>query len=229
MLEKLPAHAFSLKNQLESICRQTTRTGQVVASMDTVQLVRRPAAGVLQVALRAEIVVPPGNHKVRVGVQLSPRTGSIFPGDSLRVPAVAGDTLELSALLIGQPAHGLSWAVSEADTAWLDPIPVYAANDTVTVYAEAYGAKPGVEYQVRVTVTRQRSGLAKLLGGGRDAIALSERTQLAGERGRLRRSLALGNLEPGNYVLELVVENGAGEAVISRQNTSTGSITTFSA
>jgi len=185
-----------------------TRTGQAVASLDTVQLVRRPVAGVRQVALRAEVVVPPGDHKVRVGVQISPRTGSIFPGDSLRVPAVLGDTLELSALLIGQPTRGLSWAVTEADTAWLDPVPVYSANDTVTVYAETYGAQLGTEYQVRITVTRQRSGLAKLLGGGRDAIALSERTPLDGERSRLRRALALGGLEAGNYILELVVEGG---------------------
>jgi|CXWL01.1.fsa_nt_gi hypothetical protein len=193
-----------------------TRTGQVVASLDTVQLVRRPGPGVLQVALRAEVVVPPGDHKVRVGVQLSPRTGSIFPGDSLRVPSVRGDTLELSALLIGQAAHGLSWAVTEADTAWLDPVPVYAPDDTVTVYAEAYGARPDVEYQVRVTVTRQRGGLAKLLGGGRDAIALSERTRLDGERGKLRRGLALGGLDPGNYILELVVE-GAGTKTSRRR------------
>lgn len=193
-----------------------TRAGQVVAAMDTVQFVRRPGPGVLQVALRAEVVVPPGNHKVRVGVQLSPRTGSIFPGDSLRVPSVTGDTLELSALLIGQPAHGLSWAVTEADTAWLDPVPVYGSNDTVTVYAEAYGARPGVEYQVRVTVTRQRGGLAKLLGSGRDAIALSEHTRLDGERGRLRRSLALGGLAPGNYILELAVE-GVGHRTTRRR------------
>ena len=76
-----------------------------------------------------------------------------------------GDTLELSALLIGQPAQGLAWAVTAADTAWLDPIPVYSANDTVTVYVEAYGARLGTEYHgAGSRVTRQRSGLAKLLG-----------------------------------------------------------------
>jgi hypothetical protein len=192
------------------------RDGQVVASLDTVQLVRRPAAGVRQVALRAEVVVPPGDHKVRVGVELSPRTGSIFPGDSLRVPAVTGDTLELSALLVGQASQGLAWAITAEDTAWLDPVPVYGANDTVTVYAEAYGARPGTEYQVRVTVTRQRSALAKLFRGGRDAIALTERSRLDGDRAKLRRALALGGLEPGNYILELVVEGGGSRTVRRR-------------
>ncbi|MBL0180217.1 MAG: hypothetical protein IPP98_14030 [Gemmatimonadetes bacterium] len=65
-------------------------------------------------------------------------------------------------------------------------------------------------------MTRQRSGLAKLLGGGRDAIALSERTRLDGDRSRLRRALALGGLEPGNYILELVVE-GAGSRTSRRR------------
>jgi len=157
-------------------------------------------------AFRAAVRVPPGDHRVRVGVDLTRRVGAIFPTDSLRVPDVAGDSLELSALLIGQRGQGLPWAVTPIDTAWLDPIPVYGTADSVTVYVEAYGVRRGTEHTVRISITRQRGTIARLLGRGKEAVSLTERTTLDGEKGKIRRTLALGGLEPGNYVLEVSVE-----------------------
>jgi tetratricopeptide (TPR) repeat protein len=193
-----------------------TPSGEAVATVDTVQYVRRPGPGVRQMAFRAEVRVPPGDHRVRVGVDLTQRVGAIFPTDSLRVPDVAGDSLELSALLVGQRGQGLPWAATASDTAWLDPIPVYGAADSVTVYVEAYGVRRGVEHTVRLSVTRQRGTIARLLGRGKDAVSLTERTTLDGEKGRIRRTLALGGLEPGNYVLEVSVE-GEGRRSVRRR------------
>jgi len=193
-----------------------TPSGEVLAMVDTVQYVRRPEPGVRQMAFRAEVRVPPGDHRVRVGVDLTRRVGAVFPTDSLRVPDVAGDSLELSALLIGLRGQGLPWAVTAVDTAWLDPIPVYGANDSVTVYVEAYGVRRATEHTLRISITRQRGTIARLLGQGKEAIALTERTTLEGEKGRIRRTLALGGLAPGNYVLEVSVE-GEGKKSMRRR------------
>jgi tetratricopeptide (TPR) repeat protein len=184
------------------------RDGAAVATVDTVQYVRRPAPGVQQVAMRAEVRVPPGQHRVRVGVDLTPKIGAIFPTDSLQVADVRGDSLALSAVLLGMRGQGLAWAATGADTAWIDPFPAYNPSDTVTVYAEVYGYQPETEYTVRVSVTRQRSTLSKLLGRGKDAISLAVRTDLADGKHRLRRNVALGGLSPGSYLLELQVEGG---------------------
>jgi tetratricopeptide (TPR) repeat protein len=188
-------------------------SGAAVATVDTVQYVRRPAPGVQQVALRAVVRVPPGQHRVRVGVDVTPQVGAIFPTDSLRVADVQGDSLELSAVLLGMRGQGLAWAATRADTAWIDPFPAYSPTDTVTVYAEVYGYRPETEYTVRVSVTRQRSTLSKLLGRGKDAISLAVRSDLADGKHRLRRNVALGGLSPGSYILELQVEGGGMKTV----------------
>lgn len=193
-----------------------TPTGAAVATVDTVQYVRRPELGVRQMAFRAEVRVPPGDHRVRVGVDLTRRVGAIFPTDSLRVPDVAGDSLELSALLVGQRGQGLPWAVTPLDTAWLDPIPVYGVADSVTMYVEAYGVRPGAEHTLRISITRQRGTIARLLGRGKEAVALTERTTLDGNKGRIRRTLALGGLEPGNYVLEVSVDASGSKSMRQR-------------
>ncbi len=191
-----------------------TAKGVAVATIDTVQYLYRPAPETRLLALRAEATVPPGNYRIRVGVDAGPQLGAIYPVDSLRVPDVLGDTLELSALLIGMPQHGLSWVVSREDTVWLDPLPVYQPHDTMTLYVEAYGAVAPHPYTLRVTLSRQRGTLSRLLRGKGDQLELTEEATLGGSRSRIRRSLALGGLEPGEYVLEVVVE---GNGQVSRR------------
>jgi hypothetical protein len=59
---------------------------------------------------------------------------------------------------------------------------------------------------LRISITRQRGTIARILGRGKEAVSLTERTTLDGDKGKIRRTLALGGLEPGNYVLEVSVE-----------------------
>ncbi|MCA9723513.1 MAG: hypothetical protein KC489_14135, partial [Gemmatimonadetes bacterium] len=92
------------------------------------------------------------------------------------------------------------------DTAWLDAGGVYAAGDTLTVYTEAYGVPAGEGATFTVALTRRRSGLARLFGGRSTAVALTETVPTAGAVTPFRRTLALGDLEPGDYALEVTVE-----------------------
>lgn len=190
------------------------RGGAAIATVDTVQYLHRPAPETKLLALRAEVLVPPGEYRIRVGVDAGPDLGAIFPVDSLRIPDVLGDTLELSALLIGMPQQGLSWVVSREDTVWLDPLPVYQPHDTMTLYVEAYGARAPNPYTLRVTLSQQRGTLSRLVRGKGDHIELTEETTLEGDRARIRRALALGGLAPGQYILEVVVE---GNGQVSRR------------
>lgn len=184
------------------------RDGHAVATLDTVQFVAVPGPGARMVAARAEVPVEPGDLRVRLGLELNPQRGMVFPVDSLVAPAPAAETLELSAVLLGRSGQSLPWQVTPADTAWLDAAGVYAPGDTVVMYAEAYGLRVGGQAKVRVQVTRSRTGLGRLFGSRSAAITLSETIRAGSPTLALRRELALADLEPGDYALEVTVESG---------------------
>lgn len=184
------------------------RDGVPVATLDTVQFVAVPGPGARMVAARAEVPVEPGALRVRMGVELSPEQGMVFPVDSLVAPAPGAPSLELSAVLLGRSGHSLPWQVNPADTAWLDAAGVYAPGDTLTLYAEAYGLRAGADARVRIQVTRRRTGIGRLFGSRSTAISLSETLSATGATLALHREIALGELEAGSYALEVTVESG---------------------
>lgn len=192
------------------------RDGSVVATLDTVHRMPVPSADARLVAARVEVPVRPGLLKVRYGVEAGPDLGAIYPVDSIVAPRIAGRRLEASALLIGRERVSLPWEATPSDTAWLDAGGIYSANDTLAVYAEAYGLAAGVPVEVSLSLTRERTGLSRLLGGRQQVIALSERITSPGGPLRLRRQLGLGEVAPGQYVLELVV-SGGGQRVVRRR------------
>ncbi|MEP6590335.1 MAG: hypothetical protein ABJC19_04045 [Gemmatimonadota bacterium] len=190
-------------------------TGQPTATLDTVQFLPRPGLDTRLLAGRAEVVVPAGRQLVRLGIDAGGSLGAVYPLDSLVVGAVTGRRFGVSALLVGRSPHSLAWAAAPGDTAWLDASGVYAPNDTLTVYAELYGLPAGARPTVRLTVRRLRSGLARLFGGG-DELSLREEVSFVAAPGRWHRSVVLGGLAPGNYSIDLTVEQ-RGERVIRRR------------
>ncbi len=182
--------------------------GTLLGSLDTLQVVPIPAPGVHQIAMRAELSVPPGAVRFRLGVEASPGVGAVYPVDSLALPDVAGDSLALSAILAGRAGAALPWAPSADDTVWIAPAWVFSPQDTLVVYAEAYGVRGASPATVRLTVTRQRTGLARIFGRSVSAIALAEPVRPAGGVLAIRRSIALGGLEPGIYALHVEVVQG---------------------
>lgn len=184
------------------------RRGRAVAQLDTVHALPVPGPGANLVAARAEVPVPPGNVLVRLGVEIDSEHGMLYPIDSLVVPRPDASSPELSAMLVGRPGRSLSWQATAVDTAWLDAGGIYAATDTLAVYAEAYGLTPGREATMRLAVTRRRSGLVRLLGGEARALEISERFMVGAPMTVFRRDIALGGLEPGQYALRLTLESG---------------------
>lgn len=189
--------------------------GVPVARLDTVQRVAVPRPGVELVAVRAEVPVSPGPLRLRFGVELDEAHGTVYPIDSLVAPRPDARTPELTALLVGTAGRSLPWSVTPGDTAWIDAAGVYSPHDTLSVYAEAYGLPVGEAITVRTSVTRQRSGLSRLLGGTARAVELTERLVVSEPTFRFRRELALGGLAAGGYALEFRLE--AGGKVIERR------------
>lgn len=193
------------------------RRGRTVARLDTLQRLAVPSATARLVAARAEVPVRPGPLRVRVGVELSPLIGVIFPIDSLVAPRPDAPALELSAVLLGIAGRSLPWQVTASDTAWLDAGGIYAASDTLAMYLEAYGLHPEAPATLTVAISRPRTGLARLLGGHKTELALAEEI---GHRDtpvlRLHRAIALGELEPGTYALEVTVTS-QGQSVVRRR------------
>lgn len=193
------------------------RDGRVVAVVDTLQIMPIPSKAARLVAARVEVPVTPGLLRIRYGIEAAPGLGVVYPVDSIVAPRLQGRRLELSALLIGREGRSLSWASTSRDTAWIDAGGAYAPTDTLAVYAEVYGLPSGADVSLELELTRRRGGLAKLLRGRGEAIALRERLSAPpGGVLRLRRGVALGGVSPGIYQLELVI-SATGERITRRR------------
>lgn len=193
------------------------RAGRPTASLDTMQFLERPGQATRFVAVRAEMLVPPGRQLVRLGVEASPSLGAVYPVDSLLVPSISGVSLGVSALLMGKPSQALAWQPTVSDTAWLDAVGIFTSSDTLTVYAELYGVPANSPVVVRLSVRRQRSAFARLFTGGTDALTITEPIGIVASPVVWRRALGLGGLPSGNYLLEFSVE-AAGEKVVRRRS-----------
>jgi hypothetical protein len=117
---------------------------------------------------------------------------------------------------VGRQQLSLPWQATPTDTAWLDAGGIYASGDTLAVYAEAYGLPAGVPVEVSLSLTRERTGLSRVLGGRQQVVALGERLTSPGGPLRIRRQLGLGDVAPGQYALELVISSG-GQQIVRRR------------
>lgn len=193
------------------------RRGRTVARLDTLQFFGVPSATARLVAARAEVPVRPGALRVRVGVELTPEVGVIFPIDSLVAPRPDAPSLELSAVLLGVAGRSLPWQATPDDTAWIDAGGVYTAGDTLAMYLEAYGVQSGAPATLTVSISRPRTGLARILGGHKTELTLSEEISPRNTPVlTIHRAIALGELEPGTYALEVTVMSG-GQSVVRRR------------
>jgi hypothetical protein len=191
--------------------------GAVIATLDTTQQFELPSPAARFVAARAELPAAAGRVRVRLGLELSEDQGMVFPLDSIVVPAVGGTRLDLSALLLGRHGRSLPWAVTPADTAWLDAGGVYAPGDTVSVYAEVRGAARGRPLTATLELARRRKGLGRIFGTWRTVVTLREPIEAGPNRlTTVQRSIDLADLEPGSYRLTLTVDDGRTRVIRQR-------------
>ena len=195
----------------------TDRLGRVAASLDTTRHFVSPApvpAGEHLVG-RVALPVPPGLFQYRLAIQQGEESGLVFPRDTVRVGQPTSTALALSDLVIGSRNANLYWRRSEQDTVMFNPLRTFRRNEDMELYYEVEGMAQDAPYTVRVAVRRQGGSggvFRKIFGGGGAAISLKFDERGIFPVAATRRSLKLDRLKPGQYTLEVLVEDGQGRS-----------------
>lgn len=193
----------------------TSRTGEVVAALDTTRHFVAPApvpAGEHLVG-RAALNVPPGKYEYRLAIQQGEDAGIVLPRDTVRIGQPSAAALALSDLVLGSHSTNLFWRSADDDTVTFNPIRTYKRSQDMDLYYEVEGLSAGTPYVVRVVVRKQGGGrglFKKIFGGGSAALSLKFEELGTFPVGRSHRTLKLESLKPGNYSLEVVVDDGQG-------------------
>jgi GWxTD domain-containing protein len=193
----------------------TDRLGQVVSSLDTTRhfVAPAPVPPGEHLVGRVEAPVPQGALQYRLALQQGEAAGVTLPRDSLRVGPANSASLGLSDLVLGSRTANLSWRRTPDDTVLFNPLRTYRRSDEMELYYEIAGLRPS-PYTVELEVRKKGSGgglFRKIFGGGGGAaIRLKFQEQATTPFVTSHRSLRLGRLKPGNYVLDLQVMDADG-------------------
>jgi hypothetical protein len=94
-----------------------------------------------------------------------------------------------------------------------NPLRTFKRKENMELYYEVEGLTEGTEYTVKIAVRKQGGGggiLRKVFGGGSAQISLKFEETASFPVTSTIRSLKLDKLKPGNYVLEVAVEDAQG-------------------
>lgn len=192
----------------------TDKRGHVVSSLDTTRHFVAPAPVPANEHLvgRVGAPVPPGLLQYRLALQQGEAAGVTLPRDSVRVGPLNPTSLSLSDLVLGSRSANLAWRRGDNDTVLFNPLRTYRRSEEMELYYEIEGLRP-TPYTVELAVKKKGSGgglFRKIFGGGGAAIRLKFEEQATTPQVTTHRSLQLGRLKPGNYVLELLVVDSNG-------------------
>jgi GWxTD domain-containing protein len=184
-------------------------SGQVVAAVDSTTLfvsANQVPRGEWLVG-RIGLYVPPGKYRWRVAVQEG-EAGLISPTDTIEV---GGESrLALSDLVLGSRRTNLRWVRTSEDTVFFNPSGGHRIDAPLELFYEVLGVPVGERYRVEVKVIRPGGlgPISRIFGGGGAAITVKFEEEASGTRVPVQRTLDLRQLRPGNYTLEVTVEQG---------------------
>jgi len=96
----------------------------------------------------------------------------------------------------------------------LTPFNLFLEGSEVELYYEASGAVPGTSYRHQIAVYRTKDqGRLE----ARPVVTLGFEERADGALLRSHRTLQLGRLKPGTYVVEVKVADAAGEPAVRRR------------
>ncbi len=190
--------------------------GKVVATIDTTRRFVAPAPVPEHENLvgRVAVTVPTGHLEYRLSIQQGEDAGVVLPIDSVRVGRDGRGTLGLSDLVLGSRGANLTWKQSDQDTVFFNPLRTYRREDLMELYYEVGGLQPSQSYTTQLEV-KKRGGsgfLRSIFGGGGSALSLKFAEQAPTPIVRVRRSVQLDRLKPGEYVLQVTVTDGQGHS-----------------
>ncbi len=189
---------------------------RAVARLDTAFAVRlaRPLARGEYLIGRAELPLPAGHWGWRAAVEQGDSAGVVLPRDTVRVAPV-GPALAVSDLALGIGRASARWEPVVADTVLLTPFSLFLERSEVELYYEVRPAVPGTTYRHAIAVYRAR-------GDGRveerPVVTLGFEERADGPLVRAHRTLQLGRLKPGRYVVEVRVAAPGGPSDVRRRD-----------
>ncbi|MBP6572040.1 MAG: hypothetical protein KA226_11505, partial [Gemmatimonadales bacterium] len=192
--------------------------GGLVATLDTVRrfLVKEPAAATEQLLGRQALRVPAGRLTVRASLEQGP-AGIGSRRDTVVVTSPTGPALGLSDLVVGTRSVRLFWVPSPGDTTWLNPLASFRRSEAMQLTFEVSGVLAGSAYRTEVRIVRPGgSALSRLFGGGA-ALRVAADGVHPGGLLVVHRELALDEVRPGTYLVEVTVSTPAGEKVTRQQ------------
>jgi GWxTD domain-containing protein len=195
----------------------TDRLDRVVASLDTTRhfVAPAPVPEGEHLVGRVSVPVPPGKFNSRLAIQQGEDAGILLPTDTVRVGRPTATALALSDLVLGSRNTNLFWRRTAEDTVVFNPLLTFKKQDDMELYYEVEGLSAGTEYTVRIAVRKQGGGgglLRKVFGGGSAQISLKFEETASFPVTSTNRSLKLDKLKPGNYTLEVTVEDDQGRS-----------------
>ncbi|MFL5516783.1 MAG: GWxTD domain-containing protein [Gemmatimonadales bacterium] len=163
---------------------------------------------------RAELPLPPGLWGWRAAVQQGSDAGVVLRRDSVRVATRAAG-LALSDIALGVRDASALWLPSPGDTVHLTPFDLFREGGAVELYYELTWAAPGDSYRHRIAVFRLKENPPE--AERRPVVTLAFEERATDRLVRSSRTLQLGRLKPGRYVVEVQVTDPTGASVTRRR------------
>jgi GWxTD domain-containing protein len=163
---------------------------------------------------RLQVSLPPGRWDWRVAIQSGDSTGAVLPHDSVRV-APANGRLALSDLALGVSEAAARWLVAPGDTVLLTPFDLFRPGADVELYYEVAGTEPGRSYRHEITVYRLKDPRRPDRRRAEVTLGFDERAPMPLTRSH--RTLQLGRVRPGTYLVEVRVTPAGGPEAVTRQ------------
>jgi GWxTD domain-containing protein len=189
--------------------------GRALARADTMITfeLRAPLAPGQYLIGRVPLILAPGPWSWRAALQQGNDAGVVLPRDSVRVTG-GGPALSLSDLALGARAASAIWHPTPGDTVFLTPFDLFREGSEVELYYEASGVTPGARYGHRIGVFRLKGDPP--VPEHRAVVTLAFEEPASGTVARSSRTLQLGRLKPGRYVVEVEI-TGPGEESATRR------------
>jgi tetratricopeptide (TPR) repeat protein len=184
------------------------RTTGITRQMDTTRtfLARDTLRGDQHLTGLLELPVPPGFYQVRALVgQPGAEAGTGVGRDSVNIPA-SPTSMVLSDLILGRSESGLAWPYA-GEKVPLNPLNAFPKGSDAELFYEIGGLTTGAAYQI-VTAVRKADDKPT----AKPQVQVGFEITAGAEYERVHRSLGLGGLKPGAYVLIVTVaEAGSGQ------------------